>query len=286
MSKVLNELLALMNLETIEQGIYRGQSQDLGFVALFGGQVMGQSLSAARETVEPARGVHSFHCYFLRAGDANHPVVYDVEHIRDGRSFCTRRVKAIQHGKVIFHMTASFHGEEESFNHQSAMPEVVGPEGLASDLDVHRNYAKYIPDDLREKFTSEKPILMRSVTPYNPFEPTKLDPKRYVWFKANGALPDDQTVHKYLLAYASDFNFLPTALQPHGESFANPKLQMASLDHAMWFHRPFRMDDWLLYAIDSPSASNARGLVRGEIFNRSGELVASTAQEGLLRKHD
>lgn len=285
MSKVLNDLLALMNLETIEQGLYRGQSQDLGFVALFGGQVMGQSLSAAKETVDPSRGVHSFHSYFLRPGDANHPVVYDVEHIRDGRSFCTRRVKAIQHGKVIFHMTASFQGKEDGFEHQSPMPEVAAPEGLQSDLDVHRAYADFIPPALRDKFTSEKPILMRFATHYNPFKPEVTEAKRYVWIKANGALPDDPAIHKYLLAYASDFNFLPTALQPHGESFANPKLQMASLDHAMWFHRPFRMDDWLLYAIDSPSASNARALVRGEVFNRNGELVASTAQEGLLRKH-
>lgn len=286
MSQVLNDLLALMDLETIEQGIYRGQSQDLGFVALFGGQVMGQSLSAAKETVAPDREVHSFHSYFLRPGDANHPVVYDVERIREGKSFCTRRVKAVQHGKVIFHMTASFQGQESGFEHQSPMPNVAEPEGLQSDLDVHRAYAEFIPEQLREKFTSDKPILMRFATHYNPFEPKKTDAKRYIWIKANGPLPDDQAVHKYLLAYASDFNFLPTALQPHGVSFASPKMQMASIDHAMWFHRPFRMDDWLLYAIDSPSASNARALVRGEIYNRQGELVASTAQEGLIRKHD
>lgn len=286
MSQVLDELLALMDLETIEQGIYRGQSQDLGFRALFGGQVMGQALSAAKETVDPDRGVHSFHSYFLRPGDANHPIVYDVEIIRDGKSFSTRRVKAIQFGQPIFYMTASFHGEEPGFSHQSTMPDVPGPETLASDLDVHRAHEHLIPEPLRAKFTSEKPIQMRFVTHYNPFQPEKLEPKRYVWIKANGELPDDQRVHQYLLAYASDFNFLPTALQPHGRSFADPKMQMATIDHAMWFHRPFRMDDWLLYAIDSPSASNARGFVRGEIFNRQGELVASSTQEGLLRKRD
>lgn len=285
MSQVLAELLALHKLETIEQGIYRGQSQDLGFTALFGGQVMGQALAAAKKTVEPERDVHSFHCYFLRAGDANHPVVYEVENIRNGRSFCTRRVKAIQHGNVIFHLSSSFHVAEDGFEHQTPMPEVAGPEGLPSGLDIHRAYAEHIPAPLREKFTSEKPILMRFVTPYNPFEPQKMPAKCYVWIKANGDLPDDPAVHQYLLAYASDFNFLPTALLPHGETYMNPRLQMASLDHAMWFHRPFRMDDWLLYAIDSPSASNARGLVRGEIFNRQGHLVASTAQEGLLRLH-
>jgi len=286
MSQVLDELLTLMDLETIEQGIYRGQSQDLGFRALFGGQVMGQALSAAKETVDPDRGVHSFHSYFLRPGDANHPIVYDVEIIRDGKSFSTRRVKAIQFGQPIFYMTASFHGEEPGHDHQSPMPSVPGPEGLKSDLDVHRENEHLIPEPLRAKFTSEKPIQMRFVTHYNPFKPEVTEAKRYVWIKANGELPNDQRVHQYLLAYASDFNFLPTALQPHGKNFASPGMQMATIDHAMWFHRPFRMDDWLLYAIDSPSASNARGFVRGEIYNRQGQLVASSTQEGLMRQRE
>lgn len=284
MSQVLDDLLSLMELETIEQGIYRGQSQDLGFRALFGGQVMGQALSAAKETVADDRGVHSFHSYFLRPGDANRPIVYDVENIRDGKSFSTRRIKAVQYGKPIFYMTASFQEQEEGVAHQAEMPDVPGPEGLISDLDVHREHAELIPEQLRSKFTSDKPILMRFVTQYNPFNPKPDAPIRYVWIKANGELPDDLRVHQYLLAYASDFNFLPTALQPHGLSFASPKMQMATIDHAMWFHRPFRMDDWLLYAIDSPSASNARGLVRGQVFSRDGTLVASTMQEGLLRK--
>ncbi|MCC5856232.1 MAG: acyl-CoA thioesterase II [Idiomarina sp.] len=284
MSQVLDDLLSLMELETIEQGIYRGQSQDLGFRALFGGQVMGQALSAAKETVADDRGVHSFHSYFLRPGDANRPIVYDVENIRDGKSFSTRRIKAVQYGKPIFYMTASFQEQEEGVVHQAEMPDVPGPEGLISDLDVHREHAELIPEQLRSKFTSDKPILMRFVTQYNPFNPKPDAPIRYVWIKANGELPDDLRVHQYLLAYASDFNFLPTALQPHGLSFASPKMQMATIDHAMWFHRPFRMDDWLLYAIDSPSASNARGLVRGQVFSRDGTLVASTMQEGLLRK--
>jgi acyl-CoA thioesterase-2 len=284
MSQVLDDLLNLLELETIEEGLYRGQSQDLGFAALFGGQVMGQALSAAKETLPEDRGVHSFHSYFLRPGDAHKPIVYDVENIRDGKSFSTRRVQAIQYGKPIFYMTASFQGEEPGLEHQDTMPDVPGPEGLISDLDVHREHAELIPDGLRNKFTSDKPILMRFVTQYNPFNPQVDEPKRYVWIKANGDMPDDHRIHKYLLAYASDFNFLPTALQPHGLSFAHPKMQMATIDHAMWFHRDFRMDDWLLYAIDSPSASNARGLVRGQVFNRAGKLVASTIQEGLIRQ--
>lgn len=284
MSQVLDDLLNLLELETIEEGLYRGQSQDLGFAALFGGQVMGQALSAAKETLPEDRGVHSFHSYFLRPGDAHKPIVYDVENIRDGKSFSTRRVQAIQYGKPIFYMTASFQGEEPGLEHQETMPDVPGPEGLISDLDVHREHAELIPEALRTKFTSDKPILMRFVTQYNPFNPQVEEPKRYVWIKANGAMPDDHRIHKYLLAYASDFNFLPTALQPHGLSFAHPKMQMATIDHAMWFHRDFRMDDWLLYAIDSPSASNARGLVRGQVFNRAGKLVASTIQEGLIRQ--
>ncbi|RUO25969.1 acyl-CoA thioesterase II [Aliidiomarina minuta] len=284
MSQVLDGLLNLLELETIEQGLYRGQSQDLGFAAVFGGQVMGQALSAAKETIPEDRAVHSFHSYFLRPGDANKPIVYDVENIRDGKSFSTRRIQAIQYGKPIFYMTASFQGQEPGLTHQDKMPDVPGPEGLVSDLDVHREHADLIPEPLRSKFTSDKPILMRFVTEYNPFNPKPDEAKRYVWIKANGNMPDDHRIHKYLLAYASDFNFLPTALQPHGLSFAHPKMQMATIDHAMWFHREFRMDDWLLYAIDSPSATNARGLVRGQVFNRQGELVASTIQEGLIRQ--
>ncbi|MCK7458316.1 acyl-CoA thioesterase II [Idiomarina aminovorans] len=283
MSQVLDDLLNLLTLESIEDGLYRGQSQDLGFGAVFGGQVIGQALSAAKETLPQERVCHSFHSYFLRPGDAKKPIVYDVENIRDGKSFSARRVKAIQYGKPIFYMTASFQQQEEGFEHQDTMPEVPGPEGLVSDLDIYREHEELIPAPLRNKFICDKPIEMRFVTPYNPFKPEKDKPRRYVWFRANGGMPDDQRVHKYLLAYASDFNFLPTALQPHGVSFAQPNMQVATVDHAMWFHRDFRMDDWLLYAIDSPSASGQRGLVRGQIFTRAGLLVASTIQEGVMR---
>ena len=180
-------------------------------------------------------------------------------------------------------MTASFQQQEQGFEHQDVMPQVPGPEGLVSDLDIYREHEELIPAPLRNKFICEKPIEMRFVTPYNPFKPEKDEPKRYVWLKANGNMPADTRVHKYLLAYASDFNFLPTALQPHGVSFAQPNMQVATIDHAMWFHRDFRMDDWVLYAIDSPSANGQRGLVRGQIYTRDGVLVASTIQEGVMR---
>lgn len=285
MSQVLDKLLSLLKLETIEQGLYRGQSQDLGFKSVFGGQVMGQALSAAKETIDEERKVHSFHSYFLRPGDAEKPIVYEVENIRDGKSFSTRRVSAIQYGKQIFHMTASFQVDEEGFEHQDLMPDVPGPEQLVSDLDFYQQHAELIPEKLRSKFICEKPIEMRPVDFQNPFQPQVSEPLRYVWFKANGSMPDDLRIHKYLLAYASDFNFLPTALQPHGKSFMAPNMQVATIDHAMWYHRDFRFDDWLLYAVESPAASGGRGLVKGQFFNRQGQLVASSIQEGVIRQY-
>jgi acyl-CoA thioesterase-2 len=284
MSQVLQELLNLLTLEEIEQGIYRGQSQDLGFRQVFGGQVMGQALSAAKLTLPEGRYVNSLHSYFLRPGDASKPIVYDVENIRDGKSFSTRRISAIQYGKPIFYMTASFQGDEEGVSHQAAMPDVPAPEELKSSLEFYQEHASLIPESLRSKFTREMPIEMRPVNFQNPFSPQVTEPVRNVWFKANGSMPDDRRIHNYLLAYASDFEFLPTALQPHGLSFMHPNMQVATIDHAMWFHRPFRMDEWMLYSVDSPSASNGRGLVRGQFFNRNGELVASTIQEGVMRQ--
>lgn len=283
MSQVLDRLLSLLKLETIEQGIYRGESQDLGLKSVFGGQVMGQALSAAKETVTEDRKVHSLHAYFLRPGNASRPIVYDVKNIRDGRSFSTRRVSAIQSGRQIFYMTASFQIAEQGFEHQDKMPDVPAPEELVSDLVFYQQHQDLIPESARNKFICEKPIEMRPVGFYNPFQPNVTQPRRYVWFKANGKMPDDLRVHKYLLAYASDFNFLTTSLQPHGKSFFDPDLQVATIDHAMYFHQDFRFDDWLLYATDSPSASGGRGLVRGQFFNRSGILVASTIQEGVIR---
>lgn len=284
MSQVLDDLLSLLDLETIEEGLYRGDSQDLGFKAVFGGQVMGQALSAAKETVVEERLVHSLHSYFLRPGDASKPIVYDVENIRDGKSFSTRRVKAIQNGKPIFYMTVSFHNEEPGVTHQASMPNVPGPENLRSSLEFYRENASLIPEKIREKVLCDKPIEMRPVNFQSPFKPEVTLANRYVWFKANGDMPNDPRIHKYLLAYASDFEFLPTALQPHGLSFMQPNMQVATIDHAMWFHRDFRMDEWILYAVDSPSASGGRGLVRGQFFNQDGVLIASTMQEGLIRQ--
>ncbi|WP_286234074.1 acyl-CoA thioesterase II [Thalassotalea sediminis] len=284
MSQVLNDLLNLLTLEPIEQGLYRGQSQDLGFKALFGGQVMGQALSAAQETVDPARHIHSLHSYFLRPGDAQKPVVYEVENIRDGHSFNTRRVKAIQNGKAIFYMTASFQLDEVGFDHQPTMPNVPGPDGIPSFSDFIFDHQEYIPDNIRAKFLSEKPIELRPVEQYNWIKPQKTDPLCHMWIKANGNLPDDPRIHKYMLAYTSDFHFLPTALFTHGESHWQPNFQIASIDHAMWFHRPFRFDDWLLYVMESPTSVGGRGLVRGQIYNQTGELVASTMQEGVIRQ--
>ncbi|MCB5227282.1 acyl-CoA thioesterase II [Alishewanella sp. 16-MA] len=285
MSQVLANLLSLLKLESIELGLYRGQSQDLGFKAVFGGQVMGQALSAAKETLPEERKIHSFHSYFLRPGDASKPIVYEVENIRDGKSFSTRRISAIQFGKPIFYMTASFQTGEVGFEHQIAMPEVPAPEELVSDLDFYQQHAAQIPEKLRSKFICEKPIEMRPVDFQNPFSPQVSAAKRFVWFKANGNMPDDLRVHKYLLAYASDFNFLPTALQPHGRSFLAPNMQVATIDHAMWFHHDFRFDDWLLYAVDSPAASGGRGLVHGHFFTREGCLVATTIQQGVIREY-
>ena len=284
MTRVLDELSALLKLEVIEQGIYRGQSQDLGYKTLFGGQVMGQALSAAQETIAANRFVHSLHSYFLRPGDASLPVVYEVENIRDGLSFSTRRVQAVQNGKTIFYMTASFQQTEAGFDHQDTMPDVADPEDLPSFTDYIKANQDSIPKALHDKFLAEKPIDIRPVQQYNWLQPTPTDSASQMWIKANGDLPDDLGIHTYMLAYTSDFHFLPTALLPHGVSYWQPKFQIATIDHAMWFHRPFRFDDWLLYCMDSPSASNGRGLVRGQIYNRQGELVASTMQEGVIRQ--
>ncbi|AJR00229.1 MULTISPECIES: acyl-CoA thioesterase II [Hafnia] len=284
MSQALKNLLDLLDLEKIEEGIYRGQSEDLGLRQVFGGQVVGQALYAAKQTVPLERNIHSFHSYFLRPGDSSQPIIYDVENLRDGNSFSARRVKAVQHGKPIFYMTASFQTAEEGFEHQNVMPEVPAPESLKSESEIANSMAHLIPESVREKFTCEKPLEMRPVTFHNPLMGKVEEPIRNVWFKANGEMPDDPRIHQYLLGYASDFNFLPTALQPHGKGFLEPGMQVATIDHSMWFHRPFRLDDWLLYAVESTSASGARGFVRGQFYNRAGELIASTVQEGVIRQ--
>jgi acyl-CoA thioesterase II len=282
---VLDQLLALLKLEKIEENIFRGNSQDLGFGNIFGGQVLGQALSAASQTVPADRSAHSLHAYFLRPGDPTLPIVYEVDCIRDGKSFTTRRVVAIQKGRAIFSMSASFHVAEEGFEHQAGMPDIPGPEHFPSEIEMARRVADKIPAAIRSQILCDKPIEIRPVNPNNPFAPKKMDPHRYVWFKTISPMPDDDLpVHKYMLAYASDFGLVGTALYPHGKTFWDADMQVASLDHAMWFHRDFRMDDWLLYAIDSPNAARARGLNHGHIFAKDGRLVASTSQEGLIRQ--
>ncbi|MGA9523498.1 MAG: acyl-CoA thioesterase II [Myxococcaceae bacterium] len=284
MSDVLDQLVRLLSLERIEENLFRGQSQDLGWGHVFGGQVLGQALSAAAKTVPQDRPVHSFHGYFLLTGQVDKPIVYDVDRIRDGRSFTTRRVNAIQNGQAIFSMSASFQGMEEGFEHYDVMPEVSGPDGLLSQVEHARRIAHLIPPRLREKFTSESPIEIRPLEEPSLIKPRVRPPRSTAWLRANGPLPDDPALHRYLLAYASDFNFISASLYPHGVSWLSPEMQVASLDHAMWFHRPFKMDDWLLQVVESPSASGARGLVRAHFFTRDGRLVATSAQEGLIRK--
>lgn len=282
-ASVLDNLLDLLKLEKIEENFFRGASQDLGFGAIFGGQVLGQALSAATQTVAPERRAHSLHAYFLRPGDPCRPIVYQVDCIRDGGSFTTRRVVAVQKGHAIFSMAASFQVVEPGFDHQAPMPAVEGPEGIESELAMALRVRDRIPAAVRDKILCEKPIEIRPVNPVNPFQPEKRPPRRQVWFRAAGSLPDDPAVHRYMLAYASDFGLVSTALYPHGHSFWQPQIQAASLDHGMWFHRDLRMDDWLLYDMQSPSASGARGLSHGRIYTRDGLLVASTTQEGLIR---
>jgi len=284
MQRVLSDLVDLLALERLDRDLFRGRSQDLGWGAIFGGQVLGQALSAAAQTVTPDRPVHSLHGYFLRAGNLQQPIVYQVDRLRDGKSFTTRRVVAVQEGEAIFSLAASFQVHEEGFEHQDVMPEVPAPETLQSERDMALGMADRLPEALRAIATAERPIEIRPVERRNPLRPKVNTPLRHLWYRAIDRLPDEAALHHYLLAYASDFSFLGTAMDPHGVSWLMPGMHVASLDHSMWFHRPFRMDDWLLYVVDSPSASGGRGLVRGRFFDQRGRLVASCAQEGLIRR--
>ncbi|KQN54436.1 acyl-CoA thioesterase II [Erwinia sp. E602] len=284
MSLALQNLLNLLNLESLEEGLFRGQSEDLGLRQVFGGQVVGQALYAAKQTVPPERSIHSFHSYFLRPGDSQKAIIYDVENLRDGQSFSARRVKAVQNGKPIFYMTASFQGPESGFEHQKTMPVVSGPDNLPSEHEIATRLAHLIPASMRDKFLAEKPFEIRPVTFHNPLQGHVDEPVRQLWIRANGPMPQDSRIHQYLLGYVSDSNFLPVSLQPHGKGFLEPGMQVATIDHSMWFHRPFDLNDWLLYSIESTSASAARGFVRGEFYNQQGTLVASTVQEGVIRQ--
>lgn len=283
MNPMLDTLVSLLDMEPLETHLFRGASQDLGFRQLFGGQVLGQALSAASKTVDPSRQAHSLHGYFLRAGDAGKPVIYQVEPVRDGATFSTRRVLAIQNGQPIFNCSTSFHIHEEGFRHQTRMPDVPMPEELTPESDLIHELSRVLNDEKRIKMLRDKPIETRPVQVLDPLYPDKVEPLKQVWFKTVDRLPDCPALHRYLLAYTSDFSLLTTSLLPHGASIWQPQMQVASLDHAIWFHDDVRMDEWLLYSMDSPWAGSARGFARGSIFTRDGRLVASVAQEGLTR---
>jgi acyl-CoA thioesterase-2 len=280
---VVSDLLTLLELEPLEVNIYRGQNRDLGTGRVFGGQVFAQALVAARRTVDEPREAHSMHGYFLREGDLKAPIVYFVDRPRDGGSFTSRRVTAIQHGEAIFHMSASFHVTQEGFDHQAPMPDVPPPEDIEPELDIIRARVNELPEHLRDVLTQERPIDFRAVKPTDPLFHDRAEPIRQVWFRVVEHLPDIPLAHQAILAYASDYGMLPTALLPHEASYRDPRVFLASLDHSVWMHRPFRADEWLLYSIDSPSAAAARGFVRGQVFTQDGRLVASVAQEGLIR---
>lgn len=278
MHPVLDDLITLLKLERIEKNIFRGESRDIGSAQVFGGQVLGQALSAAQHTVDD-RVVHSLHAYFLRRGDMQAPIVYEVDRARDGGSFSSRRVVAIQHGRPILNLAASFQDPEPGVEHQSQMPAVPAPDDCEDILQAESELIQKMPERMRRHMADKRAFEMRPVAQQRaPSEATK-----NVWIRAVDSLPDDSTLHQNLLAYASDYELLGAATIPHDMPFEDGGVIMASLDHALWFHREFRIDDWLLYAIDSPNASGARGLSRGQFFSQAGELIASAAQEGLIR---
>lgn len=291
MNRCLQDLVNLLDLEAIEVNLFRGTSRDLGGKSVFGGQVIGQALVAASRTVEGELGAHSLHAYFLRPGDMEASIVYEVDRVRDGRSFTTRRVQAIQHGQPILTLMASFQKDEGGLEHQVPMPPAPDAETLPEYKGLRKRWlAEFegrngaLPPRLHDAYLRELAIEFRPVEPWNPFAPDSRAPAQAIWFRAAGQLPDDPILHRCVLAYASDFNFLPTALLPHARSWFSPDMVCASIDHALWFHRPLRVDDWLLYVMDSPTAQAARGMSRGLIYDRAGRLVASATQESLIRQ--
>ena len=281
----LAELVAQLSLERLEDDHFRGGHVDIGSPSVFGGQVLGQALMAAARTVTE-HAVHSLHGYFLRAGEKTLPIDYEVDRVRDGASFTMRRVVALQYGKPIFHLSASFHRRENGVEHQRVMPDAPPPEGLRDESDYRRELRHLLPPDALAVVDHARAVEIRQVDPQHLVRPAITPPYAQTWLRAPSELPDDPLIHQALLAYASDFSLLGVAMRPHGLSFMQPKVQGVSLDHAMWFHRDFRFDDWLLYETDSPSTAGARGFCRGNVFTRDGQLVASVAQEGLIRVHD
>ena len=280
----LGHLLSILDLEPLEENLFRGRSPQHGWQRVYGGQVLGKALVAAVRTVPPERVAHSLHAYFLLAGDPSVPIIYNVERVRDGGSFSTRRVTAIQHGKAMFVMSASFHKEEPGYDHQDTMPKVPPPEDLPNEQQLKDQMLVQLPDNMKSYWERERPIELRPADVSRYFARQKQAPQQCMWMRASKQLPDEFPLHQCVLAYASDLTLLDTALMAHGKLMFDTDIQLASLDHALWFHRPFRADDWLLYAQDSPSAHGARGFCRGSIFTRDGVLIASVAQEGLMRQ--
>ena len=285
MSSAVTDMLSILDLEQIEPHLYRGQSPQVEWQRVFGGQVIGQALVAACRTVKD-RSIHSLHGYFILPGDPKVPILYEVDNVRDGRSFTTRRVRAFQHDKVIFFLSASFHVAEEGLHHQVKMPDVPPPEELPDDRDIAARILPHMPNPLRIYHERQRPIDLRPVEIERYMSREPRDPQFNVWIKASTRLPDNPEIHQCVLAYASDMTLLDTSLVAHGKTVFDKEIQPASLDHALWLHGPFRADEWLLYAQDSPFSGGSRGFARGQIFTRDGRLVASVAQEGLIRLRD
>jgi acyl-CoA thioesterase-2 len=286
MDPVLADLLTLLTPEQLKKDVFRGESRDIGTPQVFGGQVLAQALASAAQTVDDKRRPHSLHAYFLRRGDVGTPIDYEVDRARDGASFSNRRIVAVQEGRQIFHMAASFQRVETGVEHHAQMPDVPGPEGLSDRFDVDADVLAQLHEKMQAYLSRKRPFMVRPVRQLDFLNPEKLEPVKHVWIRAVDALADDPLLHRLLLAYVSDYELLGTATLPHGVSFTSSNTQMASLDHALWFHRDFRIDQWLLFSFDSPNTSGARGLARSMVFTEQGELVASSAQEGLIRVRD
>lgn len=278
-------LVRLLDLEQLDDNLFRSLTQEEGWKRVYGGQVLGQALAAAQRTAPEGRAPHSLHAYFLLPGDPHAPILYQVERARDGKSFSTRRVQAIQHGRPIFTLSSSFQVAEDGFEHQEPPPGVPGPEGLEDETAIIRRHIAVIPEEWRAFLLRPRAVEVRPVGGAGSYARTRAEPVRRLWFRVAAPLPDDPALHRAMLAYVSDAHFITTAILPHGQSFLDPRLQLASLDHAMWFHEDARADDWLLYVMDSPRAGGARGLAFGHIYTRAGRMIASVAQEGLIRLH-
>ena len=283
MNKALKNTLKLFELEKIDRDIFAWNGSSVGFGRIFGGQVMAQTLMAAYSTLETKRYAHSFHSYFLRPGDMNQKIIFDVDRIRDGKSFTTRRVRAIQNGEAIFNCSISFKVKEKGLSHQTKMQDIVGPEGLESDLEMRHRIKHKVDKKFHSIWLREREIEMRQVEPIDYLNPKKAPPVRNTWMKPNGLIPKDQKINQALLLYVSDIGLLGTAVNPHGLNFMSTNFQSASLDHAMWFHNDISFNDWHLYSMESPISGGARGFSTGSIYTKTGKLIASTAQEGLMR---